>query len=46
MDLKESAKAIQAWEQLLAINPNAMAGDGTPVKDIIARAQKGTLLPQ
>lgn len=45
-DLKDSAKAIQSWEQLLAVNPNAMASDGTPVKEIISRAQQGTLLPQ
>ncbi len=45
MDLQESAKAIQAWEQLLVINPNAKAGDGSPVKELVARAQKGALLP-
>lgn len=34
-DLKRTKEAVAAWRALLAVNPDARAPDGTPVRDII-----------
>jgi len=36
-DLNNSAGAIAAWEQLLAVNPQAKAPGGQPLKDLLER---------
>ena len=40
-DLKDKDKAIAAWQELLTINPNAIASNGRPIRDFIADAQQG-----
>lgn len=38
-DLGDKAGAIQAWQQVLAINPDAHAPNGQSIKDMIAAAK-------
>lgn len=38
-DLGDKGGAIQAWQQLLAINPNAVAPNGQLIKDLVAAAK-------
>jgi len=47
-DLKEPESAIEAWQELLAINPQVTAPNGQPLAEVIAEVQKkvGTLKPQ
>ncbi|RJQ75019.1 MAG: tetratricopeptide repeat protein [Desulfobacteraceae bacterium] len=40
-DLKDPKGALDAWQKLLAINPNAQTPAGEPLKNIIEQLQKG-----
>lgn len=39
-DLKDTAKAISAWKEVLAINPLAAAPNGQPLSELIADVEK------
>ncbi|MEK6201895.1 MAG: tetratricopeptide repeat protein [Desulfobulbaceae bacterium] len=39
-DLGRSQDGLQAWQELLTINPNALASNGKPVSDLIAEVTK------
>jgi cytochrome c-type biogenesis protein CcmH/NrfG len=40
-DLKDTAGAIAAWEDLLSVNPNATTPDGTPVRGMVEKLKAG-----
>lgn len=40
-DLKQREKAIQAWEDLLALNPGAVAPGGKPVAELVRELKAG-----
>lgn len=39
-ELNRAPEALQAWQELLAVNPNAMSPNGQPVRDMIAEITK------
>lgn len=41
-DMNDPGAGVRAWEDLLGINPMAMAPNGEPVKDLIARIRTKT----
>lgn len=42
-DLKDTKGAIASWEELLTINPDATAGNGQKIKDIVDQIKSGQL---
>lgn len=42
-DLKDPDGAIASWEELLKINPDATAGNGQKVRDLIDQIENGTI---
>jgi len=42
-DLKDPDGAIASWEELLKINPDATAGNGQKVRDLIDQIKNGTI---
>lgn len=40
-DLKDTAAAIAAWEDLLRVSPGATSPDGTPVRELIDKLKAG-----
>ncbi len=44
-DLKDPEGAIAAWEELLKVNPDAAAGSGQKIKDIVDEVKSGKLKP-
>ncbi|MGE4291437.1 MAG: tetratricopeptide repeat protein [Desulfovibrio sp.] len=40
-DLKDTAAAIAAWEDLLSVDPNATAPDGTPLRGMVEKLKAG-----
>lgn len=39
-DLGRSEDGLQAWQELLTVNPNALAPNGKPIRDLIAEITK------